>query len=301
MRWPQFLPLFLISFSLNSCIDLGEVQKQKTVKETTILFISIKEVITSELSERIAEHVRKYASEDKIKGVLIRVDSPGGSVAASQEINSAIADFRKRYKKPVYVSGGDMVASGGVLSIMNADKIFVNAGTLFGSIGVIAQFQNLSELVKWAKMEFYNITAGEFKDSGNPFRKMTFRERDLFENLLETAHDQFKQAIIEGRKLDPKDVEFFSDGRVFSGVDAVEFGLADKVGTLNDAIREIGEKTGLGSEPQLFDPDSKTPYEKFFESFSAKNNPFSLLLSKWNKLESLSGKPLYILPTYLAN
>ena len=301
MRSFQFIVLIFILFSFNSCLDLGQMESKKTVKETTLLLLNIKGVITSELSERFAENVRKHVGEDKVKGVLIRVDSPGGSVAASQEINSAISDVRKRYKKPVYVSGGDLVASGGVLSIMNADKIFVNAGTLFGSIGVIAQFQNLSELAKWAKMEFYNITAGEFKDSGDPFRKMTFRERELFENLLETAHDQFKQAIIEGRKLDPKAVEFFSDGRVFSGFDAVEFGLADGVGTLNDTIRVLGEKTGLGSDPRLFDPDSKTPYERFFDNFSSKSTPFSLLLSKWNKLESLSGKPLYILPTYLAN
>ena len=301
MNFFPFISLIFILFSFSSCVDLGEMQTQKTVKETTLLLLNIKGVITSEFSENFAENIRNYAGEDKIKGVLIRVDSPGGSVAASQEVNSAIADVRKRYKKPVYVSGGDMVASGGVLSIMNADKIFVNAGTLFGSIGVIAQFQNLSELAKWAKMEFYNITAGEFKDSGDPFRKMTFRERELFENLLDTAHDQFKQAIIVGRKLDPKDVEFFSDGRVFSGFTAVEFGLADGVGTFNDTTRALGEKTGLGSDPELFDPDSKTPYEKFFENFSSKSNPFSLLLSKWNKLESLSGKPLYILPTYLAN
>jgi len=298
----KILSIFFIFVFFSSCVDLGEMQTQKkTVKEKTLLLINVKGVITSELSENFSDNIRKYGKDDKVKGVLIRIDSPGGAVAASQELNSAIADLRKRYKKPVYVSGGDMVASGGVLSIMNADRIFVNAGTLFGSIGVIAQFQNLSELAKWAKMEFYNITAGEFKDSGDPFRKMTFRERELFENLLEAAHDQFKQAIIEGRKLDPKDVEFFSDGRVFSGLDAVEFGLADAVGTFNEAIRALGEKTGLGSEPKLFDPDSKTPYERFFESFSSKSNhPLSVLLSKWNKLESLSGKPLYILPTYLA-
>ena len=301
MRLYHFISILFVSFSFSSCVDLGEMQTQKTVKDKTLLLLHIKGVITSEVSESFAENIREYAGEDKVKGVLIRVDSPGGSVAASQELNSLISDVRKRYKKPVYVSGGDFVASGGVLSIMNADKIFVNAGTLFGSIGVIAQFKNLSELAKWAKIEFYNITAGEFKDSGDPFRKMTFRERELFENLLETTHNQFKQAIIEGRNLDPKDVEFFSDGRVFSGFDAVEYGLADRVGTFNDTIRELGEKTGLGSDPKLFDPDAKTPYERFFESFGVKNSPFSILLSKWNQLESLSGKPLYILPTYLAN
>jgi len=297
----KFYPLLAFLFvSLCACVDLGEMQTQKTVKDKTLLLINIKGVITSDVSESFAENIRTYAVKDKIKGVLIRVDSPGGSVAASQEINASISDIKKRYKKPVYVSGGDVVASGGVFSIMNADKIFVNAGTMFGSIGVIAQFQNLSELARWAKIEFYNITAGEFKDSGDPFRKMTFRERELFENLLETVHNQFKQAIIEGRNLDPKDVEFFADGRVFSGFDAVEYGLADQVGTFNDTVRELGSKAGLGSEPKLFDPDAKTGFERFFESFGAKKtNPFGAFLTQWNKLESLSGKPLYILPSYL--
>lgn len=296
-----FISFFFIAFSFSSCIDMGEMQADKTIRDKTLLLLQIKGLITSELSENFADHVRTYASKDKIKGVLIRVDSPGGAVAASQEINSAIADIKKLYKKPVYVSGGDLVASGGVFSIMNADKIFVNAGTLFGSIGVLAQFRNLSELAKWAKVEFYNITAGEFKDSGDPFRKMTFRERELFENLLEVTHNQFKQSIIAGRNLDPKDVELFSDGRVFSGADAVQYGLADEVGTFNDTLRALGSKTGLGSDPKLFDPDFKTPYERFFENFGVKSNPFSVLLSRWNQLESLSGKPLYILPGYLAN
>jgi len=280
---------------------MSQLEKSKEIKDSSILLLQIKGLILSDLSQNFAKHVRKYASQERVKGVLIRVDSPGGSVAASQEINSAIFEIVDRYKKPVYVSGGDVVASGGVYSIMSASKIFVNAGTLFGSIGVISTFRNLSELARWAKVEIYNLKAGEFKDAGNSFRKMTFRERELFENLLETVHDQFKQAVITGRKLDPEAVEFFADGRIFSGAEGVEFGLADQVGTFNDAIREIGEKTGLGSNPTLFDPDEKTSFERFFENFSSKGKVFSSFFSKWNELESLSGKPLYLLQTYVTH
>ena len=280
-------------------MDLNSMQKDKNVEKSSILLLKIKGIITSETSESFAKNIRKYAPEEKIKGVLVRIDSPGGTVAASQEINSAIAEVKNLYKKKVYVSGGDVVASGGVYSIMNADKIFVNQGTLFGSIGVVANFRNLGELIRWAKMEFYNIKAGEFKDSGDPFRPMTLRERELFENLLDNAHDQFKKAVIEGRNLKPKEVELFADGRVFSGEEGVGFGLADSVGTFNDAIMEIGEKTGLGSDPHLFDPDFKSPYEKFFESFSSKHSGsgvFSIFSKKINQFEALSAKPLYILP-----
>ena len=286
--------------SLFSCIDINQMQADKKVKEESLLLLNVEGIIDSKVAKRFAKNVRTYAEEDQIKGVLVRMDSPGGTVSASQEINMAIREVSKRYKKPIYVSGGDVVASGGVLSIMQADQIFTNEGTHFGSIGVIGVFHNFSELAKWAKIERYSITSGEFKAAGNSYRKMTFRERELIENLSEKFHDQFKQAIIEGRKLEPKDVELFADGRVFTGADAVEYGLADKVGTFNDTIRALGEKTGLGSNPKLFDPNNKNSFENFFETFAkAKMSPVSQLVSYWVQLQSLSGKPVYLLPTVL--
>ena len=292
----NFIKILLLGLLLSSCVNYPD-QKDKNIDKSSILLLNIKGEITSEISESFAKNIRKYASQEKIKGVLVRVDSPGGTVAASQEINSAIAEVKNLYKKKIFVSGGDVVASGGVYSILSADKIFVNRGTLFGSIGVVMRFQNLGELARWAKMEFYHIKAGEFKDSGNAFRSMTLRERELFENLLETVHDQFKKAVIEGRKLDPKQVELFADGRVFSGEEGVDYGLADKVGTFNDAIRDIGETTGLGSDPDLFDPDYKSTYEKFFESFSSKSSgALSVILKKFDRVQALSAKPLYLLP-----
>ena len=295
-----FFP-FLLCFSLSSCIDLNEVQqKERAVKQNSILLLRLDNIITSEISELFMSHIRKYANKDRIKAVLIRVNSPGGTVGASQEINSAILEIKQRYKKPVYVSGGDLVASGAVYSVVSADKIFVNSGTLFGSIGVLMQFSNISELIRWAKMDVYNLKAGEFKDSGSPLRQMTLRERELFEELMDSTLDQFKSAIAEGRKMEMKAVEEFADGRIFSGAEALEYGLVDALGNFNEVIRELGEKTGLGSDPDLFDPGAKTTFEKIFEGLSYKAPFLSQFFSKFSQFENLSGQALYIMPSYIA-
>ena len=297
----KFIVCFISCFFLTACFDLDSVKKQKKpIKESSILLLNIRGVITSELSEDLMEYIRNYADTEKIKGVLIRVNSPGGTVGASQEINSAIREIKEFYKKPVFVSGGDVVASGAVYSIVSADKIFTNKGTLFGSIGVLMEFHNYSELIRWAKTDIYHLKAGEFKDSGSPYRQMTLRERELFEKLMENTLDQFKTAIVNGRKLDPKVVESFSDGRIFSGEDALNFGLVDALGSFNQVVRAIGEKTGLGSNPILFDPGAKSSYERFFESFSGKSFLFEKLFSKFFTIEKLSGQPLYILPSYMS-
>ena len=288
----------LFCFFFTACFNFEP--KKKLVKHNSILLLRIEGIITNKLSENFMEYVREHAGKETIKGILIRVNSPGGSVGASQEINSTIKELREFYKKPVFVSGGDLVASGAVYSVMSADKIFINEGSLFGSIGVLIVFKNYNELMRWAKIDVYSLKAGEFKDSGSFYRKMTLRERELFENLLENAQDQFKSAIIKGRKLDPKVVESFSDGRVFSGASAKDFGLVDSLGTFNQAVRAIGEKTGLGSDPRLFDPGSKTAYEKFFENFAGESAFFGKIFSLFYRFEKLSGQPLYILPSYIS-
>ncbi len=291
--------LFLLCFFCLIACDSFH-QQEKTVKESSILLLKVNGIITNELAEDFMEYVRKYAGKDKIKGVLVRVNSPGGVVGASQEINSTIREVREFYKKPVFISGGDVVASGAVYSIVSADKIFASRGTLFGSIGVLMTFHDYSELIQWAKMDIYQLKAGEFKDSGSPFRKMTLRERELFEDLMETAIDQFKQAIVSGRKLELKAVESFADGRIFSGATALDLGLVDSLGTFNQAVRAIGEKTGLGSDPHLFDPGAKTAYERFFEGVSSKTPLLSQLFSFFKLSKQLTNRPLYILPSYIS-
>ena len=291
------LLLLALSLGLLGCMqNYGALNR---VNKNSILSLNITGPITSFTSQSIIKKVRKYMKEDKIKGLLLRIDSPGGTVAASQEINSTLSEIRNLYKKPVVVSAGDVMASGGVYAAMSADQVIVNKGSLVGSIGVVMVFKNISELVRWAKMDVYYVKAGEFKDSGNPFREMTLRERELFESLLEKVLDQFKESIVQGRGLDPKLVDSIADGRIMTGAEAVELGLADKIGSFNDAIKTIGTLTGLGSTPELFVPMKDNFFTRYLGSDMNSQSLFPHFLNKLLDIQQLSGKPLYILPSYV--
>lgn len=270
----------------------------KKVKKDSVLSFEIQGIITGGVSQEFMKHIRRYMNEPMIKGLIVRIDSPGGTVGASQEINETIKEVRDLYKKPVVVSAGDIMASGGIYSAVSADQIIVNRGSLLGSIGALMVFKNVSELVRWAKMDIYSIRAGEFKDSGSPFREMTLREREIFENLMENVLEQFKLAIVEGRGLDPKAVEEFSDGRIFTGEDAVRIGLADKTGFFNEAVKVIGELTGLGSSPELFSPAKEGVLFKYLGDLDS-GSFISSTLEKFLSFYHLTGKPLYIMPSYL--
>ena len=268
----KIVPIILFSLFFTSCyfnLPIPKGEDVKDAKQNSILLLRIEHVIDNEFAQRFMKYVRKYAGKENIKGVLIRVNSPGGNIGSSQEINQAIKEIKEVYKKPVYVSCGNVSASGAVYSTVSADKIFVNEGTIYGSIGVVAQVQDISELMRWAKMDIFHVTAGEFKDMGSAYRKMTVRERELLESYLENNHNQFKQAIADGRKLTPQAIEVFSDGRIFTGKEAVDYGLADELGSFNKAIQELAKTTGLGKDPKIFDPASKSAAEKFFERWGS--------------------------------
>ena len=294
-----FLLLFCILLPLffSGCFTNYSEQK---VKGDSLLHLEIKGMILDETAEKFMKNVRKYAGDERVKGVVIRINSPGGTVGASQEIYSAVKEIRDFYKKPVFISGGSVVASGGVYSAMSASRIFVNQGTLFGSIGVIMTFKNLSELARWAKTDVYVLKAGEFKDGGNPFREMTLREREIFENLLDGILSQFKKAIAEGRNLSAQVVDSFSDGRIFTGEEALDMGLVDQIGGFNDAVKELGKLTGLGSSPKLFSPNEEHPILKYFGGGASNRNHFvQKVFSQFLSFNHLAGQPLYVLPSYL--
>ena len=284
-------------FSLFGCFQ--NYSAPKKVKQNSILSLEIQGIITGGVSQDFMKHIRRYMKNPMIKGLLVRVDSPGGTVGASQEINETIKEVRNLYKKPVVVSAGDVMASGGVYSAVSADQIIVNKGSLLGSIGALMVFENMSELIRWAKMDVYSIKAGEFKDSGSPWREMSLREREVFESLMDNVLDQFKSAIVEGRGLDPKVVEEFADGRIFTGEYAVRIGLADKTGFFNEAVKIIGELTGLGSSPMLFSPAKDKGLFKYLGDLDSKAF-VPLSFERFLTFYHLVGKPLYIMPSYLS-
>ncbi len=200
-------------------------------------------------SKRTLKALKAFGENDRIKAVVVRVDSPGGGVAPSQEIYEAISTLKT--KKKVVASMGSLAASGGYYIACAADKIYANPGTLTGSIGVVMQVPNLSGVLKWAGVEMNTITSGKLKDSGSPFRAMSEDERKYFEDILTDVHRQFIDAVARGRQLKPEEVEPYADGRVFSGRQAKEWKLVDALGGIEQAVAEAGRLGGIEGEPQV--------------------------------------------------
>lgn len=288
--------LGMIIMSVFGVISMMNPEKDK-LSSPAILHLELDGIITD--ATPVIEFITKHARKPEIKGVLMRINSPGGVVGPSQEIFSELKRVRDEYKKPVIVSSGSLVASGGYYAAVAADKIYVNPGTLMGSIGVIMEFPYLEKLYEWAKMDFSVIKTGAYKDAGSPMRKMTAEEEALFQDLIDEVHNQFKTAVMEGRRLSRDVVDKYADGRVFNGETAVKLGFADEIGTFEDAKRYIGEQTGLGADPKLYTP-RKQPENLFeyLQQMEAKSDPIERITQKFKALE-LVGKPLYLMPQSL--
>jgi protease-4 len=229
----------------------GDKQKMFADKGNYVAVIELKGVIMD--SKKIIRNL-KDAEEDKdIKAVVMRLNSPGGSVAPSQEIYEAV----KHFKKPLVVSMGSVAASGAFYIAAGAKKVYANAGTLTGSIGVIMEFMNLKKLYDWAKVERYSIKTGKFKDSGAEYREQSAEEKEYFQNLVNDTLTQFKGAVSEGRKMTPEEVTAVADGRVFTGVQAKRLKLIDEIGTLDDAVQYIAKEAKLKGKPKLVYPSKK--------------------------------------------
>jgi len=207
-------------------------------------------------SQVYLESLSAIRKDDSIKALVLRINSPGGAVGPSQEIYREVKLLRE--KMPVIASIGTVGASGGYYVACAAQKIIANPGTITGSIGVIAQFVNYEQLIKWAKVDVKVIKSGEFKDVGSPFREMTEAEKVYMQKLIDNVHSQFKNAVSEGRGIDLKEVDKIADGRVFTGEQARNLKLVDDLGTLGDAIRLAGTMSGIGEEPNVvYYPKSK--------------------------------------------
>lgn len=190
--------------------------------------------------------IRKIRETDSVKAVVVRVNSPGGAVAASQEVYEELRSLGEAM--PVVASMGTVAASGGYYIACAAATIYANPGTVTGSIGVIAQFASYEQLLKWAKVEVEVIKSGEFKDLGSPLRKMPEAQKAYLQTLIDGAHFQFKDMISERRNLPPAKVASLSDGKIFIGSQARELGLIDRIGTLEVAIAEARKLGGLDED-----------------------------------------------------
>ncbi|HOZ62170.1 MAG: signal peptide peptidase SppA [Smithellaceae bacterium] len=206
-------------------------------------------------SLKISEQLEEFANDGSIIAVVLRVDSPGGSVAASQEIYDAVVELRK--SKKVVASMGSIAASGGLLVACAADKIIANPGTITGSISAIMQFANFEELLKKIGLKSSVVKSGKYKDIGSPLRDMTPEERKIIQELVDDIYNQFVDVVVKDRKLSREKVLEIADGRVFSGRRAKEYGLIDDLGDMNYAAKLATQLAGKDGKYELVYPRKK--------------------------------------------
>ncbi len=207
-------------------------------------------------AEDVMKLVKRYEDDSDMKAVVVRIDSPGGAVAPSQEIYDELRKLAEA--KTVVCSMGNVAASGGFYVAMACDKIVAEPGTLTGSIGVISQFPNLKGLAEKLNVKMETVKSGKLKDAGNPFRDMTPEDRAYWQSLVDDVYRQFVGAVVDSRGLDESEVKKFADGRVLTGEQAQKLGLVDVIGNFHDAVDVAKEQAGLQGEPRLvYPPDDR--------------------------------------------
>ena len=204
-------------------------------------------------TDSIVRTLGEYRDDPAVRAVVLRIDSPGGVVAPTQEIFTAVRRLREA-KKPVVASLGSVAASGGYYVAVAADRIYANPGTLTGSIGVVMQLANVEGLLKKVGVEYVVVKAGRYKDVGNFARPMTPEERRILQTLLDDIYDQFIGAVAEGRGLEPQAVRALAEGRIYSGRQARGLKMVDDLGGLEDAIEAAAKMAGLPPKPKVVYP-----------------------------------------------
>jgi len=217
-----------------------------------IAIVEVRGVITQ--SSGVIEELQQYLADDGVKAIILRVDSPGGGVGPSQEIYREIMRIKSNSKRKVVTSMGSVAASGGYYIASASDLIVANPGTITGSIGVIMQFSNFEELLKKIGVKGVVLKSGEHKDIGSPFREMTPEEKRIMQEVLDNVHQQFIQAVADGRKLDRSKVAQIADGRILTGEQAKSLGLVDQLGNLQDTIDITAKLAGIVGKPNILYP-----------------------------------------------
>jgi len=240
-----FAVLFLTGRTFRKTAGFGFGEK--------IAVVEIKGVITQ--SSGIIEEIHQYVEDEGVKAIILRIDSPGGGVGPSQEIHREI--LKVRSKKKVVTSMGSVAASGGYYVACASDLIIANPGTITGSIGVLMEFTNIEELFKKIGIKGVVLKSGEHKDIGSPFREMTPEEKKIIQEVIDNVHQQFIQAVAQGRRLERAKVAEIADGRILTGEQAKQLGLVDQIGNLQDAIDTVAKMVGISGKPTVLYPKKR--------------------------------------------
>lgn len=212
-------------------------------------------------ADRIIRQLKEAQEDDTVKAVVLRINSPGGSAAASREIRDEVVKLRKSGKK-VVVSMGDVAASGGYMVACAADRIVANPSTTTGSIGVIMQLQNTQGLYDKLGIKTITIKSGPHKDMGSPDRPLTEEEREILQGMIDDMYDQFLDVVAEGRNMPKEEVRKIADGRVFTGRQALKLGLVDELGDFYDAVDVAKDLAGIKGEVVLKQYGRQSAWER---------------------------------------
>ncbi len=245
---------------------------------------------TGAYSQTIIERLKRANENDAVKAVVLFVDSPGGSVFASDEIHLQI----KEMNKPVITAMGSLAASGGYFVAAPTQEIWASPHTLTCSIGVISQFINVEGFAEEFGITAITVKSGEFKDTGNPFREFSEKDRALWQALINEAYDAFVGIVADGRSMPAEQVREIADGRICSGLQAQEMGLVDRLGYLPDVIDRAAELGGIDGEPRVIEYNRPPT---FFEVLGAGFNQPSPIAELKQLLHFNAGSPLMYLYT----
>ena len=281
--WGIFLSLFILGMVLVavSFFVFASALKRDGGEYVTggrgdkIAIVELNDVIVS--SEKTVEQIKRFREDKSIKAIILRVNTPGGGVAASQEIYEEVKRTRDS-GKIIVVSMGSIAASGGYYIAMGSSLIIANPGTLTGSIGVIAQFMSIKDLADKLGITQTTIKSGNLKDAGSPFRQMNDTDKAYFQDVVDNSFSQFLDVVARERKMDMETLKKYANGRVFTGLQAKEYGLIDSLGTFEDAIRITSKMAGIEGEPRIVREKKKF---SFFEE---------LLGSKIEDVTDIRGK-----------
>jgi protease-4 len=203
----------------------------------------------------VVENIRRFAEDDSIKAIIIHVNSPGGGVAASEEIYREVKRVRDEKHKRIVSSIQTVGASGAYYVSSATNKIYADSGSVVGSIGVIAEWVNYGDLMRWAKLKPEILKVGQFKDTGDPTRELTPAERQYMQGLIDDMYGQFVQAVADGRHAKTSDIKSIADGRVWTGQQAMGLHLIDQIGDFRTAVLDTAKSVNISGEPVLVHPE----------------------------------------------
>ena len=286
-RRKSFVPIFVISGIV--LLLLGWWMFRPFEQKERVALIHVDGVITGGRgqgglwgdgggTDSVIRQIQSARDDDEVRAVVIRINSPGGSAPASQEVGEELKKLRAT-GKVVFASMGDIAASGGYWIAALCDKIYANPGTITGSIGVYIPYANWEELFKKIGVHGEKIKSGPHKDMLSPERPMTAKERVIIQEMVDDLYEQFVAVIAEGRKMDPAQVRKLADGRIYTGRQARSLGLVDEMGTMEDAVKAAAKVAGITGKPlvreyghtglweAIFGPSSQSLSETLFRRF----------------------------------